>query len=268
MKMPMTLLKDKVAVVTGAGKPDGIGFAACKKLVLAGARVVVSDLEELQQELVFRVEELKALGGEAIACTLDVSNEDSVIQVVRTVCDIYGGIDIVFNNAGYAGGSGNFMEIDNESWMRSWEVNVMGIVNMCREVIPKMRERGGGVIVNNSSASGLGAVPGLSAYSASKYAVISLTKSVAIEHGHENIRANAVCPGLISTEMGKLNIDLFGQPGDSFESNKNKLSEQVPLGRWADPDEVGDAVVYLASPLSSYITGIALPVAGGLVPGL
>lgn len=265
----MTILRDKVAVVTGAGKSDGIGFAACKKLVLAGARVVVTDLKEFQQDLDFRVEELQALGGEAIACRLDVTSEDNVSQVIGTICEVYGGIDIVFNNAGYAGGTGEFMDIDREAWMRSWNVNVMGIVHMCREVIPVMRQRGGGAIINNSSVAGLGVQPLLSAYSASKHAVISLTKSVAIEYGHENIRVNSVCPGLVSTEMGELNVDLYKNPGDSHTRGRKRLSEQVPLGqRWSSPDEVGDAVVYLAGPQSSYITGVALPVAGGLVPGL
>ena len=265
----MRVLKDKVAVVTGAGKSDGIGFAACKKLVLAGARVVVTDLKELQQDLDFRVEELQALGGEAMACSLDVTSEENVSQVIRTICEVYGGIDIVFNNAGYAGGIGGFMDLDRAVWMRSWDVNVMGIVHMCREVIPIMRQRGGGAIINNSSVAGLGVEPLLSAYSASKHAVISLTKSLAIEYGQENIRANAVCPGLVSTQMGELNIDLYKHAGDSHTNSKKELSEQVPLGqRWASPDEIGDAVVYLAGPQSSYITGVALPVAGGLVPGL
>lgn len=263
------MLKQKIAVVTGAGKPDGIGFAACRKLLAAGAKVVVTDLPEMESELSQRVHELKSLGGQAMACTLDVTDSDQLGKMLDSVCDVYGGIDIVFNNAGYPGGNGDFLDINNEIWMHSWNVNVMGIVNMCRKIIPIMQTRGGGSIINNSSLSGLGVEPQLSAYSATKYAVVALTKSIAIEHGGDNIRANAVCPGLVATQMGQLVVDIYKQHGDSYDSSKERLAQQVPLGqRWATADEIGDAVVFLAGPHSSYITGVSLPVAGGLVAGL
>ena len=265
----MKRLKGKVAIITGAAKPDGIGFAACRKLAMAGAEIVVTDLADFESDLKARVKELTSLGAKAIYCTLDVSDVAQVSSAVGIACGTFGGVDIVFNNAGYPGGRGDFMDISNAAWSRSWEVNVMGVLNMCRELIPVMRQRGGGAIINNSSLSGLGVEAGLSAYSASKHAVISLTKSVAIEHGVDNIRANAVCPGLVATQMGDLVVDLYKEPGDSYSISKRRLSETVPLGqRWATPDEVGDAVVYLASDESRYVTGVALPVAGGLVAGL
>lgn len=265
-------LEDKVAIVTGAGKPDGMGFEACRKLAAAGAKVILTDLATSSQErreLEERVDELRNNDFEAAWRPLDVTSAEQAADVVAFAMDQFGSVDILFNNAGFAGGAGPFAEISDDRWMLSWLVNVMGIVNTSRSVLPEMIKRGGGAIVNNASIAGVGATRDLSAYSASKSAAISLTKSLAIEYGPHNIRVNAVCPGLVWNSMGKMNIDYFRRTNETDEETKRRLGQMMPLqNRWATPDEVGDAVVYLASPFAGYVTGVALPVAGGLSPGL
>ena len=268
----MKLLDGKVALVTGAGNPDGIGFGACRSLAEAGADVVVTDLvrdQSDQEQLDSRVEELRGLGSDAIGYGLDVSDSREAGTVVEKISERLGRLDIVFNNAGYPGGVGPFLEMTDEQLHLSWQINLMGIVRVCREVVPLMQNQGGGSIVNNSSLAGLGGVAGMSGYCASKFAVIGLTKSLAAEFGKFPIRVNAVCPGMIWTQMGRAEVEFLQHSGQSFEEAREMAVADVPLqNRWADPREVGDAVVYLGSDLASYVTGIALPVAGGLSPGV
>ncbi len=268
----MGILAGKVALVTGAGNENGIGFGACRSLVKAGARVVVTDLvrgQADQERLDARVGELIAGGGEAIACALDVTDPQQASTVVDHTVERMERLDIVFNNAGYPGGVGPFLDLTDEQFNTSWAVNLMGIVNVCRAVIPRMRTQGGGAIINNSSLAGLGTITRFAGYSASKFAVIGLTKVLAVEFGEDNIRVNAVCPGAVWTDMGQAEVEFFRQPGQNFEEARQEAVQGVPLQRrWAEPGEIGDAVVYLGSDLASYVTGVALPIAGGLAPGL
>ncbi|MCG8369446.1 MAG: SDR family oxidoreductase [Proteobacteria bacterium] len=268
----MSLLQGRVGLVTGAGAENGIGFAACRSLAAAGAQVVVTDLvRDLADEmrLQARAAELSTAGSDAIASALDVTDTEQVRACIDGVVDRFGRLDILFNNAGYAGGVGPFLDIADEQFNLGWQVNVMGAVNVCRAVIPVMKARGGGAIVNNSSVAGIGAIPGLAGYSASKFALIGLTKVLAAEFGDDNIRVNAVCPGMVWTDMGREEVELFRKAGQHIDQARSDMAREVPLQRrWADPREIGDAVVYLASDLATYVTGIALPVAGGLAPGL
>lgn len=268
----MGLLDGRTAIVTGAGSEHGIGFAACKSLVEAGANVVVTDLArngDEQGRLDTRVAELAALGGEAIASGLDVTSLADAEAATRLALDRFGCIDILFNNAGYGHGVGPFLEMTDEQFDVSWRVNVMGVVNMCRAVIPQMQVQGGGSIINNSSLAGIGTIPKFAGYSSSKFAVIGLTKVLAAEFGGDNIRVNAVCPGLVWTDMGREEVELLRQSGESFDDAKSAAANDVPLQqRWAEPREIGNAVVYLGSDLASYVSGVALPVAGALAPGL
>lgn len=268
----MSLLKDKVALVTGAASENGIGFAACRSLVAAGARVVVTDLardRDEQQRLTARATDLEKLGGKALACLLDVTSLKQACAGVQLAVQHYGRLDIVFNNAGYGHGVGPFLEMSDEQFNLSWQVNLMGMVNVCRAALPQMRRQGGGSIINNSSLAGIGAIPKMAGYSASKFAVVGLTKVLAAEFGEHNIRVNAVCPGLVWTDMGKQEVEFLRQPGQSFEDARTAAASQVPLQqRWADPREIGDAVVYLGSDLATYVSGITLPVAGALAPGV
>lgn len=264
----MSELDGRVAIVTGAGKPDGIGYAACRRLAEAGCRVLLTDLAPAPAERA-RLDELAAaLGPDCAAAALDVTDPIQAEAVARGLLDRHGRIDILFNNAGTPAGSGPFLEIGDAAWQLSWQVNVIGMVNLCRAVIPAMRERGRGAIVNNASLAGLGAIAGLSAYTATKFAVVGLTKSLAAEFGPAGIRCNAVCPGLVWTDMGRQEVEHFRGAGQDADEVKQAMAAEVPLGRWAEPVEIGDAVVFLASDRAAYINGVALPVAGGLAPGL
>lgn len=265
----MGLLQDKVALVTGGGNAAGIGFAAAVQMSKAGAKVVLTDIVSNFPELEQRVIELQAEGGDALALDLDVTDKAQAASVIQATLAQYGRLDVVFNNAGYAGGVGPFEEITDTQFNLSWQVNVMGIINLCRAAVPVMRAGGGGSIINNSSLAGIGVIADMSGYNASKFAVVGLTKSLAVECGKDNIRVNAVCPGMVWTDMGRLEVELLQQPGQSEDEAKATLAAEVALQqRWAQPKEIGDAVVYLASDLSSYVSGVALPVAGGLAPGL
>lgn len=268
----MNMLTGNVAMVTGAASENGIGFAACSSLIAAGAKVVVTDLARDRTErnrLDARVAQLAESGGEAIAFPLDVTNLDEARRAVQLAVSHFGYLDIVFNNAGFGHGVGPFLEMTDEQFDLSWRINLMGIVNVCRAAIPQMQERGSGSIINNSSIAGIGAIARMAGYSASKFAVVGLTKVLAAEFGGDNIRVNAICPGMVWTDMGKQEVEFLRQPGQSFEDAKAAASNEVPLQqRWAEPREIGDAVVYLASDLSSYVSGVALPVAGALGPGV
>jgi len=268
----MKLLQDKVAIVTGAGKPDGMGRATAIMLADAGARVVVTDLlrgEEDRRDLDYVVEEIRSRNGNAMAVAVDVTDRKQIDACVVQTCNAYGGIDILFNNAGTGVGAGPFLELSDTHWDLNYRINLKGMADFCQAVIPVMQERGGGAIINNSSMSGLGTVPLLAAYTATKFGVIGLTKSIACEFGVDNIRCNAICPGIVETGMGKSEIELFTETGKSTEQTKRKLASEVALQqRWAQPEEIAEVVVFLAGPGAGYITGVALPVAGGMAAGL
>lgn len=265
----MSLLKEKVALITGAGNASGIGFASAKALCHAGAAVVLTDHASNHTGLLARSQELTEAGANVLALSLDVTNIEQTKDVVAKSIKYFGRIDILFNNAGYPGGIGPFLDIDNQAFETSWQVNVMGIVNTCKAIIPHMQRQCGGSIINNSSLSGIGVVAEMSGYSATKFAVVGLTKSLAAEFGKDNIRVNAICPGMVWTDMAHKEMELFQSAGESPEQTKQRLSADVPLQqRWAQASEIADAVVYLASDSSTYVSGITLPVAGGLAPGL
>lgn len=264
-------LEGKTAVVTGAAHPRGMGAAACRKLAALGAHVVATDLSADDN-----IEKLKALcaelGGDGRSgewAALDVTDPASIEEVFDGIANRGGGVDVLFNNAGLGIGVGPFLDQDEKTWDAVWRVNVMGAVNCCRAAIPQMQTRGDGVIINNASLAGLGVVSEMAGYSTTKFAVVGLTKSIAAEFGKDGIRCNAVCPGSIRTAMYDLEVrhrmDTTGQSRVEVERELDALSA---LGRSASADEVADAVAYLASPAASFITGVALPVAGGMAQGL
>jgi NAD(P)-dependent dehydrogenase (short-subunit alcohol dehydrogenase family) len=200
---------------------------------------------------------------------VDVTETTQIQACVDKTCQAFGGVDILFNNAGTAIGVGPFLDTPSANWDLSWQVNVKGMVEFCRAVIPKMIERGGGSIINNASMAGLGAEPGYGAYVVTKFAVVGLTKLLAAEFGAQNIRCNATCPGVIGTDMGEEEVTFTAmEKGVSKEEARRLLAEMAALGRAAQPEEVADVVAYLAGPRSGYLTGVALPVAGGMRPGL
>jgi NAD(P)-dependent dehydrogenase (short-subunit alcohol dehydrogenase family) len=280
----MKLLEGKVAIVTGAGRPKGMGRASALELAKQGASVVVTDLARERKDLMIEgllgigddfasleelVSEIEALGSKGLAMPVDVTETTQIQACVDKTCQAFGGVDILFNNAGTAIGVGPFLDTPSANWDLSWQVNVKGMVEFCRAVIPKMIERGGGSIINNASMAGLGAEPGYGAYVVTKFAVVGLTKLLAAEFGAQNIRCNATCPGVIGTDMGEEEVTFTAmEKGVSKEEARRLLAEMAALGRAAQPEEVADVVAYLAGPRSGYLTGVALPVAGGMRPGL
>jgi NAD(P)-dependent dehydrogenase (short-subunit alcohol dehydrogenase family) len=254
----MELLEGKVAIVTGAGRPKGMGRASALKLAEQGASVVVTDLARKRTDLSIEgllgigdefaaleklVSEIEALGSRGLAMAVDVTDAAQIQACVEKTCETFGGVDILFNNAGTAIGVGSFLDILSENWDLSWQVNVKGMVEFCRAVIPKMIERGGGSIINNASIAGLGGDAGYGAYTVTKHAVVGLTKLIAAEFGAQNIRCNATCPGAILTDMGQEEITFIAmEKGISQEEAAKVFDALAALGRAAQPEEVADVV--------------------------
>jgi 3-oxoacyl-[acyl-carrier protein] reductase len=276
-------LAKKVAFVTGAGRARGIGRAAAFELARAGADVVVADIArpgprlagsptvaEDDRGLRAAVDEIESLGRRALALSLDVTNEDEVIAGVETAVAEFGGIDILFNNAGTPVGVKPFLDLNNAAWQLSWNVHVMGMVYTCRAVVPLMRERGGGVIINNSSASGIRTLPGYGAYTATKHAVVGLTKTLALEFGADRIRAVAICPGDIDTDMTDIGMALAVEHlgVDPVEQESLAPLDTIGLRRRGQASEVGKVVAWLASDGASYVSGNSMLIDGALMEGI
>ena len=276
-------LKGKVALVTGAGRPRGIGRATAVELAKAGADVVVTDIArpgptvaglptvaEDDSGLVEAVAEIASFGQNAIAIPLDVTKEGEVNAAVTRAVAEFGAIDILFNNAGTPVGVKPFLDLSEEDWRLSWDVHVMGTVFMCRAAVPIMQERGGGVIINNSSASGLRALPDYAAYTATKHAVIGLTKTLALEFGPLGIRAVAVCPGDIDTDMTDIGMALDARFHGGEPDQRESLAalESIGLRRRGAAAEVGRVVAWLASDDSSYMSGNSILIDGALMEGM
>lgn len=279
----MAPLDGKVALVTGAGRARGIGRAAALELARQGADLIVTDLGRSadvsmaglstvatdRTELDALVSEIEALGRRALGLSLDVTDEDEVRAVVEEAVAGFGRIDVLFNNAGTPLGAQPFLDLSDRAWGLSWGVNVMGIVRLCRHVIPVMQRRGGGSIINNSSAAGLKVLPGYAAYSATKAAAIGLTKALALDFGRDRIRVNAVCPGDVDTQMGDIARRLFvGVSVEEVPMRGDEPVEEIALGRRGRPEDVADVVAWLASDASSYVTGTAILVDGAMPQGL
>jgi 3-oxoacyl-[acyl-carrier protein] reductase len=262
-------LKGKVAIVTGAGKPDGIGRACVERLKDLGASVVLCELGGTEAIRQASVDYPDASTGVAVTHT-DVTKAFDAEQAVALAEDTFGGLDILVNNAGVGVGSHDFLETPDSDWSLSMSVNLMGPVNFCKAAIPAMLKRGGGSIINISSLSGLGAIASIPAcYTASKFAAIGFTKQLAIQYAPDSIRVNAICPGSVRTDMMKGAMELLAaEQGISVKEAEALEASTIPAGRAANPSEVADAVAFLAGDGSAYMTGVALPVSGGMPPGL
>ena len=256
-------LQDKVIIVTGAGSPKGMGSAAALKLAEYGAHVVVCDLERARDNLDGLIDNIAAMQRRALAITCDVTDDAAVHACVDGVMEEFGRIDGLFNNAGY-GNMSLFMRTDLSEYDRMFAVNTRSIACFMQAVIPHMKTSGGGSIVNNASLGGIYANAHFSAYEASKFALVGMSKSVALEVGVDNIRVNLVCPGAIDTDMGsKMPAYFAGQAGTTTEQAYEAIARNTALGRWGRPEEVAEVVAFLLSDLSSYMTGAAVPVSGG-----
>lgn len=242
----------KVALVTGAG--SGIGRAVARRFAADGLRVAVADVsEDGGKETVRLVEDG---GGEAAFFPVDVTDEEDVRSLVTGVVETFGRLDCAHNNAGISGPLAATADLDAAEFRRLLDVNVTGVFLSMKHEIPVMIEAGGGAIVNTSSGAGLGGVPYLPGYCATKHAVVGLTKSAAMEYGSKGVRVNAVCPGPIDTPM----LDAITAGNDAL---RGMFVQGVPMGREGTPEEVAELVVWLCSDAASYMHGACIPVDGG-----
>lgn len=246
----------QVAMITGASA--GMGEATARAFARAGASTVLVDVNE--EAVRALADELAGDGHEVLALIGDVSDEAQVASTIAQVVSTFGHLDAAFNNAGIMMPPLKIADTDNATYDRIVAVNLTGVWNSLKHELLAMRTQGSGSIVNNSSIAGLKAGSTRSAYAATKHAVVALTKSAALEEGGHGIRVNAVCPGTITTPM----VERMIAAGE-LDATASATSPAIPrLGR---AEEVADAVLWLCSAGASYITGVALPVDGGLAAG-
>jgi 2-hydroxycyclohexanecarboxyl-CoA dehydrogenase len=244
----MGKLDGKIAIVTGAGQ--GIGRAIAEKFAAEGATVVVTDRNETTAR-----ETAAAIGGTALAIPTDVTSRESVAAAVAEVRERFGRIDVLVNNAGWDKAD-RFVDSDPADWERAISINLVGVLNTCKAVLPLMAEQGAGAVVNLGSDAGRVGSSGEAVYSAAKGGVIAFTKTIAREMARSQVRANCVCPGPTDTP-------LFA----SFAPDpklREALTRAIPFRRLGQPTDIANAVAFLASDEASYITGQTVSVSGGL----
>ncbi|MFT7598401.1 MAG: NAD(P)-dependent dehydrogenase (short-subunit alcohol dehydrogenase family) [Acidimicrobiales bacterium] len=253
----MSRFAEKVVVITGAG--GGIGRAAAVLFAGEGASIVAVDRDA--SSLADTVTAISESGGQIHAVAGDVTSSADVQAYVQAAVDTFGGVDILFNNAGIEGVVTSLESYPEEDFDRVIAVNVKGVWLGMKYVADAMRQRGGGVIINTASVAGLRGTPGLIAYGASKHAVVGMTKTAAAELAPAGIRVNAVCPAPIETRMMR-SIESGAAPDDP-EAFKKQATERIPLGRYGEPEEVAALVAFLASDDAAFITGGIYPIDGG-----
>jgi dihydroanticapsin dehydrogenase len=247
-------LQDKVAIITGAA--TGIGRATALLFAKEGASVVVADINE--DDAHRTVADFEDKGGSARFVQTDVSEAEDVQALMERSAEEMGGIDVIVNNAG-AQRSGAVTEFEESEWDLLMRVNPRSCFLGAKYGVPYLRERGGGSIVNVSSLAGLKGGPGMTAYSASKGAIIAFTRALAEELAPDNIRANSVCPGWIDTPFNEPAIEFMGGRAQQEEM----VQQTVPLKRQGTSEEIAPGILYLASDASSYVTGQELIIDGG-----
>ncbi len=247
----MGQLQGKIAIVTGAG--GGFGEGIAELYIREGAKVVIADIRDDAAKAV-----AQRLGASASAFTCDVSQADSVQALVDHTVKVFGVPDIVVNNAGVTHLNKPMLQVSEAEFDRVYNVNVKSIFHMAHAVVPHMRQKGGGVILNIGSTAGIRPRPGLTWYNGSKAAVNIISKSMAVELGPDKIRVNAICPVMGETGMF---TQFMGMP-DTPE-NRAKFLGSIPLGRFSQPSDVAAAALFLASPAAEFFTGVELPVDGG-----
>lgn len=248
------ILQGRVAIVTGAG--SGIGRAGALALAGEGALVVVADRS------VERSEETAALivsdGGRAEALPTDVADDEALARLVSGTVAAYGRLDILHSHAGIQV-EGSLEDVDPAGMDDSWTVNVRAHFMAARLAMPQMRAQGGGSIIVTSSNSGIFYDREMIAYATSKHAVVAMVRQIAIDYGRFNVRVNALCPGWVDTRFNEPFIRQMG----GREAIERYVRDKIPLGRWARPEEIADAILFLASDRSSFMTGHALVLDGG-----
>jgi NAD(P)-dependent dehydrogenase (short-subunit alcohol dehydrogenase family) len=248
-------LSGKVAFLTGGG--TGIGKSCATLFAQEGARVALAGRRKPPLDGVVR--EIETAGGKALAVICDVTERKSVEAALSAAAQNFGGLHVVVNNAG-AVAVATAEETSDEDWDRLIATNLTGTFFVSRAALPHLRAAGGGAIVNIGSILGLVARKQRAAYCAAKAGVTGLTRAMALDHAYEKIRVNCVCPSLIETELGLQSIRQAPDP----EAERRRRTEGIPLGRLGLPEDVAQMALYLASEESAWVTGVALPLDGGL----
>ncbi len=252
----MFSVEDKVVIITGAGQ--GMGAAAAELFADAGAKVIVADFNE--KTGMAEVEKIRKNHGEATFCKVDVTKEEEVKNMVDFTVKTYGRLDVAINNAARTPDDKPLAELDINEFDKVMDVDIRGVaLCMKYEIKQMLKQTEGGSIVNTSSVSGIRPQPNTPAYVAAKHAVIGLTKQGALDYSHYNIRINAVAPGAIDTPMLRNALVQFNLDPDEYAKQLSML------GRFGKPEEIAKAYLWLASDLSSFVTGICLSVDGGYV---
>ena len=248
------ILKDRVAIVTGAG--SGIGRASAEILGREGAVVIVADIDaDKAAETVYGIE---MLGGRAEAFGLDVSDEAQLEALVATCIDAFGRLDILHSHVGLQV-EGTLEQVDPDGMDASWRLNVRQHFRLARLAVPHMKSQGKGSIIITASNSGVLYDREMIAYATTKHAVVAMTKQIALDYARHNIRVNALCPGWVDTPFNEPFMKQMG----GREALETYVREKIPMGRWASAEEIAEAVLFLASDRSSFITGQALVIDGG-----
>jgi NAD(P)-dependent dehydrogenase (short-subunit alcohol dehydrogenase family) len=244
-------LQGKVAIVTGAG--TGIGRACALAMAREGARLALAGRRSDKLQVL-----AKEIGNSAIPIAADVSNKADIEKLIaRTVAEL-GAINVLLNNAGVLH-VGNVEQITEEQWDQTFNINVRGLWLLSRAVLPHLRKEGGGSIINIASVLGINGARNRASYAPSKGAVVLLTKCMAIDHGHENIRVNAICPSFVETDLTAAVLSTVPDP----QAVRRERVAVHPIGRLGKPEDITGLAVYLASDESSWVTGSVFPVDGG-----
>jgi 3-oxoacyl-[acyl-carrier protein] reductase len=243
-------LEDKVALITGAG--SGIGRASAERFAAEGARVAVVDLKGAAET----VAAIEAAGGEAIALTTDVADEEQVATMAEVALERFGKVDVLMNNAGILDDYLAAADTPTAVWERVLGVNLFAQFFTARALLPQMLERGDGAIINVASTAGLNGGNGGAAYTTSKHAIIGFTRQLCFDYARQGIRCNVICPGVVETGMTK---EIFASPDAAVMA----AVESAPIGRWAQPEELANAALFLASDEASFVNGAVYVVDGG-----
>jgi NAD(P)-dependent dehydrogenase (short-subunit alcohol dehydrogenase family) len=250
----MKALAGKTAIITGGA--SGIGLATAQLFAEEGAQVVIADINVEQGKLAEH--KINSAGGRSVFVACDVTRAEDCQRAVRVAVETFGKLDILFNNAGIIRRA-DVIGTREEEWDRVMAVNVKSIFLMSKYAIPEIAKQGGGAIVNTGSGWGIKGGRNAVSYCASKGAVVNMTRAMAIDHGSQNIRVNCVCPGDTDTPMLRNEAQQLGKVEDEFLAE----AKERPLNRYAQPIEIAQAVLYLASDAASYVTGAVLAVDGG-----
>ncbi len=260
----MDRLKDKIAVITGAA--SGIGLGTVELFVAEGARVIAADIQDDKGRALER-----RFNGQVKYQHCDVTSEDDIRNTMQAAVDHFGGLDILFNNAGAGGSPSTIEDMTGEAWDRAMNLLLRSVALGIRYAIPHMKARGGGSIINTASVAGIQAGMGPIAYSVAKAGVMHLTKTAAAQLGRAKIRVNAICPGLILTDIFGAGMRAGGMPdamiAQMLEGLKAQAPDTQPIPKAGMPEDIARACLFFASDDSVFVTGTHIAVDGGLTTG-